>query len=96
MGTVLRTTQAHWDLVDIATELGRKNPVAADELLDTIEDKCKLLAQFSEMGRRREELAPGLRSFPVGSYIIFYRGRADGIQVIRVLHAARDLPQLFD
>jgi len=96
MGVILRTSQAHWDLVTIATDLGAKDLVAADYLLDMIEQKCRLLAQFPEMGRKREEFAPTLRSFPVGSYVIFYRPVPEGIQVIRVLHGARDLPPLFE
>ena len=39
----------------------------------------------------------GLRSFPVGNYLVFYRPLAegDGIAVIRVLHGARDLRHHF-
>ncbi len=48
------------------------------------------------MGRQREELAARLRSFPVGSYVIFYRPIDDGIEVARILHGARDFPPLFE
>jgi toxin ParE1/3/4 len=48
------------------------------------------------MGRKVGELAPNLRSLPVGSYLIFYRPIDDGIQLIRVLHGARDItPEHF-
>ncbi len=83
------------DLVEIAVHLYRQNPVAADRVLDRIEKKCRSISDFPEMGRRREELGKGLRSFPVGKYVIFYRPRADGIEIIRVLHGARDLPPLM-
>ena len=96
MGIILRTSQAHWDLVKVGIDVGRNNPGAADQLLDEIEARCRLLAQFPEMGRKWEELAPGLRSMVVGNYVIFYRPVADGIQVIRVLHGARDLPRFFE
>ena len=33
---------------------------------------------------------PGIRFFPVGNYLIFYRESAEGIQVIHVIHGARD------
>jgi toxin ParE1/3/4 len=36
-----------------------------------------------------------LRSFPVGSYVIFYRPIEEGIEVIRVLHSARDIEDIF-
>ena len=46
-------------------------------------------------GRLREELAPRIRSFPVGRYVIFYRAGREGIEVARVLHGSRDIPMLF-
>ena len=49
-----------------------------------------------EIGRPREDLAARLRSFPVGSYIIFYRPMEYGVEIARVLHGARDLPPLFE
>lgn len=47
------------------------------------------------MGRMREILSAGLRSFPVGRYVIFYRPLQDGIDVVRVLHGTRDLEAVF-
>ena len=43
------------------------------------------------MGRVRSELAPELRSFPVGRYVVFYLPCPDGIDIVRVLHGARDI-----
>jgi toxin ParE1/3/4 len=48
------------------------------------------------MGRERPELLADLRSFPVGRYVIFYLPRPHGIEVVRVLHGARDLKPLFE
>jgi toxin ParE1/3/4 len=96
MSVVLRTSRAHLDLVEIAFHIAEQNLVAADRWLETIDEKCQRLARMPELGRKRPDLAPELRSFPVGNYIIFYRPLPDGIQVIRVLHGARDLPPLFE
>ena len=57
----------------------------------------QILAQNPEMGRRQDDLAPGLRSFPVNSYVIFYMvlsGR-EGIDIVRVLHARQDRERAF-
>ena len=43
------------------------------------------------IGRMRDDLQPDLRSFAAGSYLIFYRPIDDGIEVVRVLHGARDI-----
>ena len=39
----------------------------------------------------RSDIVPGVRSFPVGNYLIFYRETGQGIEIIRVLHGARNL-----
>jgi len=43
------------------------------------------------MGRERPELSPGIRSFVVMSWVVFYRPQSDAMEIIRVLHGARDL-----
>ena len=48
------------------------------------------------MGRARDELAPDVRSFPFGRYVIFYMPLDDGIDVVRVLHGARDVDAVFN
>ncbi len=48
------------------------------------------------MGRVRYELTAGLRSFPFGRYVIFYALSADEIDIVRVLHSARDIDSAFD
>lgn len=47
------------------------------------------------MGKACEELQPSIRSFPVGKYILFYRPIEGGIELVRVLHGARDIESLF-
>jgi len=46
-------------------------------------------------GRLWAESDPSIRSFAVGSYVIFYRESAKGIEVARVLHGHRDIPAIF-
>ncbi|HEV2330913.1 MAG TPA: type II toxin-antitoxin system RelE/ParE family toxin [Verrucomicrobiae bacterium] len=99
MQVVLRTSRANLDLVEIAFRIAQENPVAAERWLDKISEKCEMLVRMPKIGRSRPDLAPGFRSFPVGDYVIFYifyRPISDGIQVIRVLHGARDIHKLFD
>ena len=47
------------------------------------------------LGPERPELGKGLRSFPVGNYLIVYRPANDGIHLIRVVHGSRNLRRLF-
>jgi toxin ParE1/3/4 len=86
---------AEQDLLDIWTYIAKDNPDAADRFTDLLSQKCDNLCDFPEVGTRRDELAPSLRSFPVGRYVIFYRLGDPGIEVARILSAYRDLGQFF-
>jgi toxin ParE1/3/4 len=70
--------------------------LAADRLVDRFDATLQLLASAPHLGRSVEELAPSLRSFPIGNYLIFYRPIESGIELIRVLHGAREItPEYF-
>ena len=49
---------------------------AATKLTDHITNTFPLLGTQPSIGRRREDFAPGTRTFPVGQYIIYYRKAA--------------------
>jgi toxin ParE1/3/4 len=61
----------------------------------TVDLKLRLLAEQPNIGRVRDELAKDMRSFPLGRYVIFYVVLPNGIEVVRVLHGARDLAVIF-
>ena len=64
----------------------------ANRLLDTITERFWLLAQHPQIGRRRDhDLRPGLRSFPVGEYVIIYRTEADDVLILHVIRGSRDI-----
>lgn len=83
------------DLVSIHKFVARENLTAADRLIDDLKQKFRLLASQPLMGQQRPELAANLRSFSLGNYVVFYRPMQDGIQVARVIHAARDMGEQF-
>jgi len=71
MASISRTSRAELDLVEIGVRIARNNPMAADRWLGLVDEKCRLLATMPHMGRDRGDLAPNLRSFPIGEYILF-------------------------
>ncbi len=95
MATVHRSSRAEIDLIEIWGYIANDDPLAADRQLDRIDTACKMLAKNPQGGPCREDLARGLRFYPVGNYLIFYTVGEDGIIVVRVLHGARDYPQEF-
>lgn len=87
--------QAEQDLDEIWLTIAEDSLDPADRMIDRLTDSFILLAGQPLMGRERPELAPNLRSFPVDSYVIFYRPTTDGISIARVLHGSRDFNALF-
>lgn len=90
------TPQAARDLGEIADYISARDPTAAGRVVEEIRQRCRALADMPGMGRPREEFAPGLRSSVVRKYLIFYRPDDKGIEVVRIVHGARDLPKLFE
>ena len=68
----------------------------ADRLIDVIARGLDLLVAHTDAGRARDEIASGLRSFPVKSYVIYYQTNEQGVLVSRVLHGKRDHEAVLD
>lgn len=88
--------RASSDLIEIWSYIADDSVTNADAFIDKLYETIQLLARQPGSGRHREELAPGIQSFPFGRYIIFYRAVTDAIEIVRVLHGARDIESLFE
>lgn len=78
----------------IAKQSGRIE--IADKVVDSITDSFVMLGRSPHMGRRRDDdLAPGLRSFPVGNYVIIYCIEEEGAAILHVFHGSRDIESFF-
>ena len=95
MAVIVLQPRAKADLSEIWEFIADDSDDQADAFIDLIDQKFQLLAQQSGLGRRRDELAEGLRSFGVGRYVIFYLPIPGGVQIVRVLHGARDIEAAF-
>jgi toxin ParE1/3/4 len=92
---IRRTPRAAQDLEEIWLHVARENPDAADSLLDALETRLVLLADHPMMGPARSDVAPDMRYHPVGQYLLLNRIVKGGIELVRVLHGARDLLRLL-
>ena len=91
------TVPASRDIEKIIDYIGDNRGLsAAESYLKKINQKCLNLARFPSMGRKRDELYPELRSFPIDSYLIFYRQILSGIEILRVVSGYQDLTNLFE
>jgi toxin ParE1/3/4 len=67
------------------------NVAAADGVVDAITERFYLLSQYPRMGRSRDDLRPGLRSFPVGQYVIIYTIEDEDVEILHVFHGRQDI-----
>lgn len=98
MPTVHLNLQAEEDLAAIARYVGleKQSPQAARGLLEEFFNKCEAYARQPGMGTPEEDLGEGFRSFGFKrNYVVIYRPTEGGIDVLRVVHGARDYPRLF-
>jgi toxin ParE1/3/4 len=96
MAQVIRSERAQQDLEGILDYLDSQSTQAADRFAVKLDQTCDLHALHPQLGASAEEYAPSLRHFTVWNYAIFYRPIADGIEIIRIIHGARDIPMLFE
>lgn len=95
MARILRRPRAVEDITDIWDYIADDSLDQADAWVDRLTEQFQVLAEQPLMGRLRGELAPRVRSLPFGRYVIFYVSLDDGIDVVRVLHSARDIDPSF-
>jgi toxin ParE1/3/4 len=83
-------------LVDIHDYIAQDRPEAARRLISRLYDKFAFLARFPEAGQRRPEFAGGdIRVFSAWNYVVYYRVRANSVEIARVVHGARNTESLF-
>ncbi len=83
------TLPAAEDLESIWDYISLDSPSAADRLIKHLLAEIVTIGANPGVGRTRDELQPGLRSWPSGNYIIYYRVDHGIAQILRVLHGAR-------
>jgi len=95
MMRVVRTSAAKADAREIWAYIAQDNPEAADRLLDRFDKLFRVLASQPLVGKSVEELVPNLRFVPIENYLIFYRPTKERIEIVRILHGARDINAEF-
>jgi toxin ParE1/3/4 len=95
MARIIQAPAAKADAVEIWAYIAQDNPDAADRLLDRFDKLFRLLASQPLVGKSVQEFAPHLRFVPIGNYLIFYRPTQERIEIVRILHGARDITAEF-
>ena len=61
-------------------------PAQASGYIAQLEGSCELLAGNPLMGRKCDDVHPGLRRMEKGKHVVFYQPEGRGILVVRILH----------
>jgi toxin ParE1/3/4 len=87
---------ARADLIEIGDFIAADSPQRAATFVAEIEVRMRVAAERPMSFPARDELHEGLRAARHGRYLIFFVEAGDEVQVVRVLHGARDLPRAFE
>jgi toxin ParE1/3/4 len=94
MGGFRLAPEAEAELDDIWLYIARESGSIqiANRVIDTITEHFWILGQHQQIGRRRDQdFYPGLRSFPVGEYVIIYRVEGEDALILHVIRGSRDI-----
>ena len=97
MGKIRVSPEARSELESIWLYIARESGSTdiATRVTDSIAQRFWLLNRHSNLGRRRDDLRPGLRSLTAGDYIIIYRIEKDTVVILHIFHGSRDISGLL-
>ena len=88
--------EAAADIREIWEYIADDSVKAARRVRLQIFDACQRLANNPGIGHTREDLTETTVLFwPVGSYLIIYDPARKPVEIVRVVHGARDIPGLL-
>lgn len=74
---------------------GRVSNAIANRVIHDIVDRFRLLGEFPVAGKSADHLAAGVRCFPAGKYLIYYRTRQGFTDILHIFHGAREQRRAF-
>lgn len=67
----------------------------ADRVIDRVTERFWLLGQHPNAGKTVFRIAAGVKCFPAGKYLVYYRKTRRGIDILHIFHGARDQKEAF-
>ena len=93
------TEAARRDLRELTYYIALDNEAAANRVYERVLDTCEQATDIPELGRHLEFVPdPSILCINVKKYhqyYIFYRKQKSDVEIIRIIHGARDLPDIF-
>ena len=95
MSRYVVSPDARADLDHIFDYIAEENLDAAERFLEQCYNRFTNLIAQPRMGEARPDLGAALRQVVLGQYLILYQPTSDGVEILRVIHGARDVPATF-
>jgi plasmid stabilization system protein ParE len=96
MARYILTTPAANDLREIVQYIRQRSPQGAKLVRSELRAAMQRLASFPRMGHLREDVTDEpYRFWSVYSYLIVYLPETKPLEIVRVMHGARDLGKFF-
>jgi toxin ParE1/3/4 len=95
MKTVTFRPAAEADLLAIAAYIAEHDPDRALSFVGRLREHCAALGAHPELGRPRSEFGEGVRGLWEKPYVLLYRITPDVVEILAIVHGARDLPAVL-
>ena len=96
MNAFLLSPEAAQDLIDIWEFIAGDNIDSADQVCEELQEAIQRIVEMPKKGPLHADLTDKpVRFWPVRSYLIIYRPDTTPLQIVRVLHGARDIESLL-
>jgi plasmid stabilization system protein ParE len=93
MSSYVLSRDADRELDELWDYIAADSVDAADRLAAKLMDAFEALARHPGMGHKRHDLTSHPVLFwPVGNYLVIYRAESSPIEVLAIVHGARDIP----
>ena len=98
MARKVKWTAAAWsDLEEAADYIARDSPNYAAALVREVCEAARSLSRLAGRGRMVPEFRePAIRQLLVGNYRLIYQVSKDTVDILALVHGARDLPALWE
>lgn len=93
--TVVFSEQAEFEMADLWYYMAREGPEHADSFIERLRTNCGRLERNSGIGRPYSRRS-GVRYFSTIGYYVLYRVLKERVEIINIVHAARDLDAYLD
>jgi len=84
------------ELLEIGETIEAESPERAATFVRELEARARNVALHPRIYRSRPDIAPGIRLVAHGNYVILFRLRNDDVEILHIVHGARDLKRLFE